>query len=72
MPSLVPGLKRIFDEGFVIAGHGTITGQTYESNVPYVLRYVQKEIHYYLNVYLSLIPALILLSTNVLFKVHDR
>jgi hypothetical protein len=29
MPSLVPGLKRTFDEGFSIPNIGLIKGQTY-------------------------------------------
>lgn len=40
MPSLVPGLKRLFDEGFQVPGIGNITGQTYESNVPFILRFM--------------------------------
>ena len=40
MPSLVPGLKRLFDDGVVVGGAGTIRGQTYESNVPFVLRFM--------------------------------
>ena len=35
MPSLVPGLKRAFDDGFSIPNVGLIKGQTYESNVPF-------------------------------------
>jgi hypothetical protein len=38
MPSLVPGLKRTFDEGIHVQGYGNVGGQTYESNVPYILR----------------------------------
>lgn len=40
MPSLVPGLKRNFDEGFNVATLGLVRGQTYESNVPFVLRFM--------------------------------
>lgn len=40
MPSLVPGTKRLIDEGFTIPELGTVAGQTYESNVPYVLRFM--------------------------------
>ncbi len=40
MPSLVPGLKRQFDEGVMIPGLGSVRGQTYESNVPFVLRFM--------------------------------
>ena len=40
MPSLVPGLKRAFDDGFSIPNVGLIKGQTYESNVPFVLRFM--------------------------------
>jgi DNA polymerase delta subunit 1 len=40
MPSLIPGLKRLFDEGVMLPGLGTIRGQTYESNVPFVLRFM--------------------------------
>ena len=39
MPSLVPGVKRMFEEGIKISGYGDVKGQTYESNVPFVLRY---------------------------------
>jgi DNA polymerase delta subunit 1 len=45
MPSLVPGCKRLIDEGITIAELGFLHGQTYESNVPYVLRFmIDKEI----------------------------
>ena len=41
MPSLVPGLKRIFDEGIMIQGCNTLVrAQTYESNVPFILRFM--------------------------------
>ena len=40
MPSLVPGAKRLIDEGVSVAGAGYVQGQTYESNVPYVLRFM--------------------------------
>jgi len=39
MPSLVPGLKRCFDEGFNMNGV-FVKSQTYESNVPFVLRFM--------------------------------
>ena len=39
MPSLVPNAKRIIEEGMSVAGFGNVSGQTYESNVPFVLRY---------------------------------
>ena len=39
MPSLIPGTKRSFDEGFAVPGYGIISGQSYEANVPYILRY---------------------------------
>jgi hypothetical protein len=39
MPSLVPGAKRAFDEGIVVQGFGPVSGQTYESNVLFVLRF---------------------------------
>lgn len=40
MPSLVPAAKRSFDEGFSTPQHGFIKGQTFESNVPFVLRFM--------------------------------
>jgi DNA polymerase delta subunit 1 len=40
MPSLVPGLKRLFDDGVSISGVGTSRCLTYESNVPFILRYM--------------------------------
>lgn len=40
VPSLIPGLKRVIDEGFLVPGLGTLSGQTYESNVPFVLRFM--------------------------------
>lgn len=40
MPSLVPAAKRAFDEGIMIPNYGSIGGQTYESNVAFVLRYM--------------------------------
>ena len=39
MPSLIPGMKRLFDDGFNVGGT-YVRGQTYESNVPYVLRFL--------------------------------
>lgn len=38
MPSLVPSAKRIIEDGMDVAGFGRACGQTYESNVPFVLR----------------------------------
>ena len=38
MPSLIPAVKRAFDEGFAVAGFGVVSGQCYEANVPYILR----------------------------------
>lgn len=42
MPSLVPGLKRIFDDGITLPNHSgsVFRCQTYESNVPFVLRFL--------------------------------
>ena len=40
VPSLIPGLKRLFDDGVTIPNLGLIRGQTYESNVPFVLRFM--------------------------------
>jgi DNA polymerase delta subunit 1 len=40
MPSLIPATKRAFDEGFAVAGFGVISGQCYEANVPYILRFM--------------------------------
>ena len=40
MLSLVPGLKRNFDDGFAVPDVGLVKGQTYESNVPFVLRFM--------------------------------
>jgi DNA polymerase delta subunit 1 len=40
MPSLVPNLKRLFEDGFAAPGLGNVRGQTYESNVPFVLRFM--------------------------------
>ena len=40
MPSLVPGVKRVLDDGVQVSGVGVIRGQTYESNVPFVLRFM--------------------------------
>lgn len=38
VPSLVPGLKRLLDDGVYVQGYGNVNGSTYESNVPYILR----------------------------------
>ena len=40
MPSLVAGLKKTFEEGISLPGIGTVRGSTYESNVPFVLRFM--------------------------------
>ena len=40
MPALVPSAKRYFEEGFTVPSYGTVRGQTYESNVPFVLRFM--------------------------------
>ena len=41
MPSLVPGLKRLFDDGVHVSGSGSVyRGQSYESNVPFILRFM--------------------------------
>lgn len=40
MPSVVPSVKRFFDEGFVVPVVGNVRGQTFESNVPFVLRFM--------------------------------
>ena len=40
VPSLIPGLKRLFDDGVSLPNVGLIRGQTYESNVPFVLRFM--------------------------------
>lgn len=40
MPSLVPGAKRLVDEGLSVPGVGTVHGSTFESNVPFVLRFM--------------------------------
>jgi len=47
MPSLVPGLKRLFDEGVSVPNTSMIVrGQTYESNVPFILRFmIDKDIY---------------------------
>jgi DNA polymerase delta subunit 1 len=39
VPSLIPGLKRLFDDG-VNFNNQVIRGQTYESNVPFLLRFM--------------------------------
>lgn len=40
MPSLVPSVKRYLDDGINVSGYGTLRGLTYESNVPFVLRFM--------------------------------
>jgi len=39
MPSLVPSLKRIFDDGVPISS-GNYRCMSYESNVPFILRFM--------------------------------
>ena len=39
LPSMVPSLKRMFDDGVYVGG-ATVRGHTYESNVPFVLRFM--------------------------------
>lgn len=38
VPSQIAAMKRIFDDGLHVPGFGSVSGQTYESNVPYILR----------------------------------
>ena len=38
VPSQIAAMKRIFDDGLQVPGFGNVSGQTYESNVPYILR----------------------------------
>ena len=40
MPSLVPRARRVLEQGFSCPGYGSLQYQTYESNVPYVLRFM--------------------------------
>lgn len=40
MPSLIAGVKRLLEDGVQINGVGALRGQTYESNVPFVLRFM--------------------------------
>jgi DNA polymerase delta subunit 1 len=40
MPSLVPSAKRLVDDGFSIPTGQYVHGQTFESNVPFVLRFM--------------------------------
>lgn len=40
MPSMVAGVKRLLEDGVQISGAGMLRGQTYESNVPFVLRFM--------------------------------
>jgi DNA polymerase delta subunit 1 len=40
LPSLVPSLKRMFDDGVSLPNGTLIRGATYESNVPFVLRFM--------------------------------
>lgn len=39
-PSLVPAAKKLFEEGVSVPGGNMFRGQTYESNVPFVLRFM--------------------------------
>eukprot|EP01031_Cornospumella_fuschlensis_P034500 gene34500-41770_t len=43
MPSLVPSCKRLIDEGIHTSQGMSIRGQTFESNVPFVLRFMIDE-----------------------------
>jgi DNA polymerase delta subunit 1 len=40
LPSLIAGAKRLIDDGIQVPGVGVLRGQAYESNVPYVLRFM--------------------------------
>lgn len=40
MPSLIPAVKRLIDDGVGVPNLGVLRGQTFESNVPYVLRFM--------------------------------
>lgn len=40
LPSLIPGVKRLIDDGIMISGVGNLRGQVYESNVPLLLRFM--------------------------------
>jgi DNA polymerase delta subunit 1 len=40
MPTLVPTARRVLEHGFTCPGYGNLQYQTYESNVPYVLRFM--------------------------------
>jgi DNA polymerase delta subunit 1 len=40
MPTLVPRARRVLEQGFTCPGYGSLQYQTYESNVPYVLRFM--------------------------------
>lgn len=39
-PSLVPGTKRVFEDGFDLPSYGRTRCQTYESNIPFILRFM--------------------------------
>lgn len=44
-PNLVPTAKRVLEDGLSVAGFGSLRSMTYESNVPFVLRFmVDKDI----------------------------
>jgi DNA polymerase delta subunit 1 len=40
LPSLIANAKRIIEDGMSVVGFGSVSGQTYESNVPFVLRFM--------------------------------
>ena len=40
MPTLVNRLRTQIMDGFTVQGYGSYRGSTYESNVPFVLRYM--------------------------------
>lgn len=40
LPSLIAGLKRLMEEGVALPERGLLRGTTYESNVPFVLRFM--------------------------------
>ena len=40
MPSVINSVKRFVEDGVTVSGLGTFRGQTYESNVPFPLRFM--------------------------------
>jgi len=40
MPTMVPTLRRLLEDGVTVPGYGLLSGQPYEANVPFVLRYM--------------------------------